>query len=191
MTLFKKKYRIESIRRWNWDYTGDGMYFITICTRIKFPHFGRITDETMHLSKIGRIADSQWKEVPSHYDNVTIDDFIVMPDHVHAIMNIFGPKKPPRFITREAPLRQPLSSPEATSLSNVIRQYKAGVTRWCSGAGLPFAWQPGFHDSIIMQSDLEDVRAYIRNNPRNWQKGGDEDRPWESRRPAEPGRMRD
>jgi REP element-mobilizing transposase RayT len=170
MTLYKKKYRIESIRRWNWDYTGDGMYFITICTRHRYPYFGRVVDGVMRLSDIGLIADFQWKEVPSHYENVAIDEFIVMPDHLHAIVAISGPKKAPRLITRGAPMREPLRSPEAGSLSNVIRQYKAGVARWCNKAGVDFAWQAGFYDCIIDQSSLEDAREYIRRNPENWSK---------------------
>jgi REP element-mobilizing transposase RayT len=170
MTLFRKKYRIESIRCRRWDYTGHGLYFITICTRHRKHYFGVVRDEIMHLSTIGRIAEQQWKEIPGHFDNVILDEFVVMPDHFQAVIAIHGPKNEPRLITPGCPLREPLRSPESRSLGNVVRQYKAGVARWCQKAGIPFAWQAGFHDRIIYASSLAGVRQYIRDNPKNWGK---------------------
>jgi len=99
-----------------------------------------------------------------------LHEFVVMPDHYQAIIAISGAKNPPRLIKPGLPLREPLRSPETRSLGNAIRQYKAGVSRWCNKAGVPFEWQTGFHDRIIFASSLEGVRQYIRANPKNWGK---------------------
>jgi len=170
MTLFRKKYRVESIRCRTWDYTGSGLYFITICTQNRKPYFGVVRNELVHLSSIGQIAEQQWREVPGHFDDVTLDEFVVMPDHFQAVIAIRGAKNEPRLITPGRPLREPLRSPEKRSLGNVIRLYKAGVVRLCHEAGVEFAWQAGFHDRIIFRSSLEGVRKYIRDNPKNWGK---------------------
>ena len=88
MTLFNDKYRIESARMPGWDYASPGYYFVTIITKDREPVFGKIVDGVMTLSPIGEIARRYWSEIPMHFPNVAIDEFVIMPDHMHGIIVI-------------------------------------------------------------------------------------------------------
>lgn len=82
MKKFQNKYRIHSFRLQNWDYSWDGIYFITICTKGRKHYFGEIVDGKMNLSKIGIIADILWHEIKNHAKNVELGEFVVMPNHI-------------------------------------------------------------------------------------------------------------
>lgn len=84
--LFKNKYRIDSMRLKGWDYKSEGIYFITICTKKRGNVFGKIIKDGIKLNKIGFIAEQYIKEIPVHHPNIILDEFIVMPDHVHMIL---------------------------------------------------------------------------------------------------------
>ena len=85
---FKNKYRIKSVRKLGWDYTNDGWYFVTICTKNMEPFFGNITDGKMNLSEIGKIVKKYWLEIPKHFSFVELDEFSIMPNHTHGIIGI-------------------------------------------------------------------------------------------------------
>ena len=88
MGKFKNKYRISSTRLPNWDYGWNAAYFITICTQNRECFFGTISDKTMILSDIGKIAQKCWLEIPLHFPFVELDAHITMPNHVHGIIII-------------------------------------------------------------------------------------------------------
>ena len=90
MDKFQNKYRIPSARA-NWhDYNG-GIYFVTICTKNREHYFGEIcTEPQMQLSQIGQYAYEQFMNVKSHYPYAEIPLFVIMPDHIHAIVTIYG-----------------------------------------------------------------------------------------------------
>lgn len=90
MTKFKDKYRIESARAKWWDYNGEGSYFITICTKNRNHYFGEIRNGEMHLSRTGVIADILWREIPNRNKNVKLGEFVVMPDHIHGIIDVMA-----------------------------------------------------------------------------------------------------
>lgn len=83
---FRGKYRIASTRLQTWDYSGNGYYFITLCTKDKQNYFGEIADGKMKLNEIGKIAYKYWLEIPLHFNNAKIDEFVVMPNHIHGII---------------------------------------------------------------------------------------------------------
>src|SRR3989338_6303074 len=85
---FRDKYRIPSSRLPNWDYSSNGYYFITICTKGRKQYFGEIINNVMCLSIIGEIAKKYWLEIPKHFPFVELDEFVVMPNHVHGIIVI-------------------------------------------------------------------------------------------------------
>ena len=87
--LFRNKYRIPSARAVWHDYNG-GAYFVTICTKDMAHFFGEIVDGEMCLTEIGRFADEQFRNVSSHYPYAKIPLWVVMPNHVHAIVMIDG-----------------------------------------------------------------------------------------------------
>ncbi|GAB4233521.1 MAG: transposase [Stanieria sp.] len=178
MTLYKNKYRIESIRLPNRNYAANGYYFVTICTHKKICYFGNIVNHQMQLSSVGKIAQKHWQEIPNHFDHVDIDTYVIMPNHVHGIIVIDRPHQTSK--TRNfASLQQPLSSTDLSnkfaplkpgSLSTIIHAYKASVTRWCRKNGDDdFRWQPRFYEHIIRNDySLENIRKYIFNNPCKW-----------------------
>jgi putative transposase len=86
--LYKNKYRVHSARRNGYDYTGDGIYFVTICTHEKEIFFGNVADGKMVLNEIGKLADKYWLEIPQHFENVILNEHVVMPNHVHGIVVI-------------------------------------------------------------------------------------------------------
>ncbi len=88
MTLFKGKYRVESTRLRGWDYSSPGRYFVTICTKDRKLFFGGVIHAVMELSEIGKIAHQYWTEIPGHFPMVVLDEFKIMPNHVHGIVVI-------------------------------------------------------------------------------------------------------
>ena len=167
MTLFRNQYRIESARRLNWDYSAPGWYFVTICTKQKASYFGRVFDSVMNLSAIGDYAARCWREIPVHHPNVEIDEFIVMPNHVHGIIVLTGPEQQPVLHT-QAKIKASVL-PASGSLGAVVGSFKSVISYWCRTQGLEFGWQARFHDRIIRgRNSLKAIREYIRKNPENW-----------------------
>lgn len=94
---FRDKYRIPSARLQCWDYGSNVAYFITICTAHRERYFGEIIagldneQPTMLLSEIGEIAQQCWQEIPNHFPFVILDEYVVMPNHVHGIIIVNKP----------------------------------------------------------------------------------------------------
>jgi len=184
---YQNKYKIESARLKNWDYSREGYYFITICAKNRQGYFGRINNYQIELSKIGIMANKYWQAIPDHFSNVLLDEFIIMPNHIHGIVVI---KNRPNKINQSlnvdgkygqrnkfGPKNKQMSkiSPKPNSLSVIIRSYKSICTREINS--LPnkifFAWQPRFYDRIIRnESELNRIRKYIRENPKEWKEDG-------------------
>ena len=148
----------KPIRLIDYDYTQNGMYFVTICAvkrRNLFWDVGAIINRPRSpeiLSEYGIILDRCINEIPNHYSQTKIDKYVIMPNHVHIILR-FDVYENGRFII--AP----------TSLSTVIKQLKRAVTR---GAGIPI-WQKSFYDHIIRNNqDYLNIWQYIDNNPARW-----------------------
>ena len=170
MTLFRNKYRVESIRRPGWDYSVPGFYFTTICTHEMRMYFGAVVNGEMKLSTLGKVAEEHWKAIPNHFEKVTLDEFIVMPNHIHGVIKLSGECDPK--LQRNGVKRTLADvSPKSGSLSHIMRCCKGGVTRWCKEQDLGFAWHSGFHDRIVLgPRSLEAIRKYIRDNPAKWDK---------------------
>jgi REP-associated tyrosine transposase len=162
MALFQNRYRVESTRLADWDYSR-GRNFVTLCTKDKKCFLGQAVDGQIMLSEAGLIAEAEMKAVSSHYSNVIIDRYVVMPNHLHAIVVIEGNHVYSPVETRL--LRVPLAL-----LPNIVGGYKAGVSRICHAKGLlGFAWQARFHDHILRSNiSVSSVRDYIDHNPQNW-----------------------
>ena len=169
MTRFKNKYRIETTRLPGWDYAAAGWYFVTICTRDRRSFFGNVENGEMHLSPMGEIAVQFWQEIPQHTTGwVTLDAFVVMPNHVHGIIVIVETLQCNVSTGDDNPMSA--ISPRAGSLGAIIRSYKSAVTRWCRQNGYTeFGWQPRFYDHIIRdEKALNNIRRYIAENPLRW-----------------------
>ena len=186
---YKNRYRIPSARAAWHDYMG-GAYFVTICTKDREFYFGKIEDDEMHLSEIGRYVDEQFRDVSSNYPYAVIPSYVVMPNHIHAIVIIddhydvcrdaihrvsetihrvpesemqMGPTQDRGGITgRSNPMLY-------QSLGTVIRGLKARVTHYANENEIDFAWQSRFHDRIIRdQKDMNETALYVDNNVAKW-----------------------
>ena len=88
--LFKNKYRIPTARAQWWNYKNSAPYFVTICTRAQFPLFGHIINGEMVLNDLGRYAEQCWDEIPKHFSNAELINFVIMPNHIHGLLRIIN-----------------------------------------------------------------------------------------------------
>ncbi|HHT9154444.1 MAG TPA: transposase, partial [Candidatus Tripitaka sp. YC43] len=86
MEGFEKVFKRRSIRLKGYDYSQAGAYFVTICTKNQEHYFGNVVDDRMELSEIGEIVNQSWIEVNNHFENVELDKYIIMPNHLHGII---------------------------------------------------------------------------------------------------------
>jgi putative transposase len=174
---FKNKYRISSARLKNYNYEQNGAYFITICTQNRGCYFGKIENKTMELSKIGKMLKIEWTKTPEIRKNVLLGEWIIMPNHFHAIIIIEN--NVPVETHCNASLKSPpfnqakyknTFGPQSNNLSAIIRGFKGSTTKQIHIAGFQnFAWQTRFHDHIIHNDDeLNFITEYIEQNPYNW-----------------------
>ncbi len=155
----------RSIRLAGHDYRQPGAYFVTICAKARAPRFGDIRSGIVRLNAAGLIARDLWLAIPRHFSHVRLDEFVIMPDHMHGILHLLSS---PEVLPR--PRRFGDAVPG--SLSTIIGSYKAEVTKRVSGlrnARRESVWQRSFYEHVIRSSPaMHAIRAYIRNNPRCW-----------------------
>jgi REP element-mobilizing transposase RayT len=169
---------VESARLDGWDYSGRGWYFVTICTRGKQCHLGSAVNGQIVLSQAGSIAENEIRHIRDHYSNVILDKFVIMPNHVHAILVIEGDHVySPAVVRRHAGDGASPVSTKRPVLGDIVGGYKAGVSRFCRAAGIvDFGWQARFYEHILRSNAaVHAVRDYIDKNPENWLE--DPDRP--------------
>ncbi|MCF8378852.1 MAG: hypothetical protein K9H49_04695 [Bacteroidales bacterium] len=169
----KKRYNRKSMRLKGYDYRSPGFYFITICTKNRRQFFGHIKDEKMHLSKIGLLADKFFREIPDHFPNAQLGEYVVMPDHVHGIVELLDIACRAVACNGPTAISHSSISPKSGSLSALIRSYKSAVTKDSRPFEPQFEWQERFHDRIVRISDPGHkyrIAQYIINNPKNWRK---------------------
>jgi len=179
---FQNKYRIASARLKGWDYGCNAIYFITICTQNREHYFGDIVETSdsgvsMNLSEIGELAHKFWMEISNHFPFVQLHEFVVMPNHVHGIIEInkSGRDAINRVCTEEnnhaitGGITKDKNPMLQNNLSRIIRWYKGRCTYESRKTNPKFAWQTRFHDHIIRDFDsYHRIEQYIQNNPANW-----------------------
>ena len=153
----------------DYDYSQTGYYLVTICTQGKVNYFGEIEKGQMRLNDIGQIATDCWQDIPEHFRNAGLDEFVVMPNHIHGIIIIVG-NADLRSLQQRCTQRQ--TDRSKMYLSKIVHGFKSSVTRmvrkrWGNHS---FDWQKSFYDHVIRNNeDLHRVRTYIQNNPLNWE----------------------
>lgn len=175
------KARRNSLRLQYYDYSDLGAYFITICTQDKENLFGKITEGIFSPNEFGQIIKKNIMKITKRNNNIEPDEFVIMPNHVHAIIWIVGaihesPKNNPaqnisfdNRVIRESPLQR-----RKMLISKVVGKFKMqsakeiNLMRKTPGKRV---WQRGYYDHIIRnQKDLNNTKQYIINNPKNWVK---------------------
>ena len=122
---------------------------------------GQVKNGKMILNDLGKIVGQIWQEIPKHYVSTELDDYVIMPNHVHGIIIINDVE------TGHAPSLQ-IKQP---TLGNIIGSFKSAVTKQArQNDHLYFKWQPRFYDHIIRnENDLRRIRTYIQNNVLKWE----------------------
>lgn len=175
-----EKHHRHSIRLFGYDYSCEGVYFVTICCHHKVCLFGEIVDGEMMLNDAGRIAEQEWLNTENiRSGDVALHDFVIMPNHMHAIIEIIHS---PRRGVSHTPLDvcpdvsdtsptdtrgvcdTPLQSPSRT-LGAIIRGYKSAVSKQLGFS----VWQRNYYEHIIRCGrSYHFITAYILYNPANW-----------------------
>lgn len=140
-----KYFERKNPRLKNYDYTQNGYYFITICTKEKVHYFGKIADEIMQYSDIGKIAIDCIEKINDIYKSIKLEKYVVMPNHIHMIL----------VTQKETPI----------SVSRVIKQYKEQITKQINES----IWQKSYYDHIIRsEEDYLKIWKYIDENMLKW-----------------------
>ena len=155
----------KSIRLRDYDYSQAGLYFITICTHEKLPLFGKIVDEIMVKNDAGVVAEKCWREIPEHFPQIILGGFVVMPNHIHGIIEIVGANE-----IVEANDYSPLRGTSKT-VGSIVRGFKIGVTKWFRElTDIHKVWQRNYHEHVIRDEKAhEKISEYIEYNPQKWQ----------------------
>jgi len=168
-----KQYRLQG-----YNYSAIGDYFITICTKNRKHHFGRITKinntKTMKLSAIGLFVNESILSIPNIYEKITLGETVVMPNHIHLIITL--PRNKINYDCNQSSLQQLMAPHKGLcplkpgSVSSIINHFKGKVTKWCNAnEHRYFNWQLRFHDHIIRnEKSYNIISNYIAHNIYNW-----------------------
>ncbi|WP_293667529.1 transposase [uncultured Parabacteroides sp.] len=148
----------HSFRLQGYDYSQEGLYFVTICTHEHKYLFGEIKNDHMTLNNIGEIIKQTWFDLPNHIPNIILDAFCIMPNHIHGIIEITSPNVG--------------AGSKPAQLSEIIRQFKTFSARKINIIrkipGTP-VWQRNYYEHIIRNNHAYDnIYSYILNNPKKW-----------------------
>ena len=148
----------RTIRLQGYDYSQSGMYFVTICVQNRECLFGEIVNGKMRLNEYGRIVNMVWNRLPQHYSNISLNAFVIMPNHIHGIIEM--------TTTTTTDKKQ-------HKLSEIVRALKTFSARQINelrnmqGKKL---WQRNYWEHIIRNDNAyQRIANYIINNPENWE----------------------
>lgn len=141
----------------DYDYSTLGAYFVTVCTKNRVNYFWHnvgasiARPQDIPLNENGKIVDKAINNIPKIYNNITVDRYVVMPNHIHLLLQIHSDEN-----------GRPMVAP---TIKRVIQQMKGYVTKQI---GKPI-WQKLFNDHIIRgEQDYREIWEYIENNPIKW-----------------------
>ena len=137
----------KTIRLKHYDYSNNGMYFITICTKERKQLLGKINENEIMLYNAGTIIQKHTKNIEKLFNNIKIDEYVIMPNHIHMIIEI----------TEKTEINIP----------RIIKQFKGCITKELGYS----IWQKSYYEHIIRnEKEYFKIKEYIRNNVINWNK---------------------
>ncbi|MCJ7813616.1 transposase [bacterium] len=173
-----EKHHRRSIRLKGYDYSSPGYYFVTICTYQRIEKFGKVKDGEMILNPCGRIIHQIWQTIPEYHHQTDLDEFIVMPNHIHGIIIIKS------FVGTEQ-CSVPTKPEFYGLLSKIIKSFKGICTKTIRNQfhDDQFAWQRSFYDHVIRnEKALQNIGEYIINNPLKWEFDKENPIHWENKK---------
>ena len=154
MMYFNRK----SIRLDGYDYSQNGLYFVTICTQNREHLFGFVDEGIMYLNDAGKMVKMVWDEIPIYYEGFRLHEFVIMPNHIHGIIEIID--------TYEM------------GVGDIVHRFKTlTTTKYIRGVRdlnwKPFdkkVWQRNYHEHIIRnEKSYLNISQYVQTNPKKWQ----------------------
>lgn len=158
--------RRKELRLPNFDYSEPGWYFVTICIVERLNLFGLVNNGNVVLNAYGTIAQDTWLHIPKHFPNVELDEFIIMPNHIHGILSL---TEDGNFLEAD---KQTLNA-ITPSLGTLVGAYKAAVSKKINlirNTPGDSVWQRNYYEHIVSSlTELVRICEYIAGNPSNWQ----------------------
>lgn len=152
----------KNIRMKEWDYAQSAVYMVTICVSDRSHRFGQITDmDVLRLNDAGRMIRQEVLALEVRHSQVSIDEFVVMPNHIHLILG----------------MNLTIDSVSPLSLIDLVGEFKSRTTNsYIKGVKMGLLpafdkklWQEGYYETVMRDERMtEDRRQYIVNNPANW-----------------------
>jgi putative transposase len=188
---FQNKYRIESNRWQNWDYSAPGSYFITICIEDREEILGKIANGKMQLSAYGEIVKNEFIQMGNYNERAVLDEWVIMPNHVHCIITLRGTgtavEKIHEFSLHEFSLHE-FSLPSSPPTETDIKQYRRirrkmmiplmeGKFKTLTSKQINImrntpgrkTWQHDYYEHVIRdRGEYDRIKHYIINNPAKW-----------------------
>jgi len=188
MSLFKSKYKTESNRLKNWDYSNEAIYFITMVSRNRECIFGAIEDNKMILNENGKIIERELLKSIGIRERWFFHNWVIMPNHIHLLIEIkmdssiiFPSSNVETHIVethcsaslRERELIPQKLSRKPNSISSFVAAFKSVTTKQINvlieNNDVESIWQPNYHDHIVRNyNSLDVIYHYIKDNPKNW-----------------------
>jgi putative transposase len=141
----------RKLRLPDFDYRQVGSYFVTICTHDRQCVLGDVAEGNISLSRAGKIVRTLWQSLTDRHDGVVIDEFTIMPNHLHGIIELAESNAP---------------------LPSLVGAFKSLSTKAVNAANATPShrlWQRSYHEHVIRDERARDrIREYIQNNPVKW-----------------------
>ncbi len=170
-----KEFERKQLRLPEYNYSKGGAYFLTICTKDRYIYFEN--------KRIREIAEECWLDIPEHFDNIELDSYVIMPNHIHGVIHWENPGARYLGESEKVGTRYILSLQErrkSQKLPIIVGNFKAAVTRAVHKLGFEnFKWQRSYYDHIIRnEKELMKTREYIIDNPHKWNEDAENPETW-------------
>ena len=171
MTFDPLRHHRRSVRLQGYDYRQPGMYYVTLVTQGRAPVLGSVVGERIQLSKLGEIVREEWLHTPTIRPEVRLDEFVIMPDHLHGIIVICEERNGVAVVGANcySPRQEtPFRSPSGT-IGAIVRGFKGASTKRINilraTPGVKF-WQRDYYEHIVRdERDYRRIQNYIQQNP--------------------------
>lgn len=166
MKFDPNRHRRKSLRLRHYDYRQNGLYFITLCCKNRECLFGEIYSNKVVLNRLGKIAVQFWQEIPKYYPQVKLHQFVIMPNHIHGIIEIYSVE---HWGECNSPLHKGFNGTSQT-VGAIIRGFKSAVTSWARKNTKHWdIWQRNYYEHIIRnEKSYHEISEYVENNPILW-----------------------
>lgn len=174
--LYRKPLRLR-----NYDYSSEGMYFVTVCAKDKICLFGEIEGGEIKLNDAGQMIESVWKGLSNRFPSIDLDQFAVMPNHIHGIILMVGAPlvgaQNAGPSAKRTDIQRAGTRPAAPTVGDVVGAFKSITTNeYIRGVKHehwpPFLgklWQRNYYEHVIRnEKELFETRRYIQENPLKW-----------------------